>query len=60
MPFTELSEPQQSALRAIAELDGDWWNIDRLMHIVMMSYGFPFWNKESLKEHVAGSKPVSN
>jgi hypothetical protein len=54
-PFAELSESQQSALRAVAQLDGDWWNIGGLMHYVMTSYGFPFWDRERLKEYIAGS-----
>jgi hypothetical protein len=59
-PFAELTEPQQSALRAIAELDGDCWNIGSLMQDVMTSYGFPFWGKERLKEYIAGSESASN
>src|SRR5262249_43947735 len=29
-PFAELTAPQQSALRAIAQLESDWWCIDAL------------------------------
>jgi hypothetical protein len=59
-PFEELSTQQQIALRTIAQLDGGWWNIGALMHNVMTSYGFPFWDRDRLLQYIAGPEQASN
>lgn len=59
-PFVELSEPQQSTLQAIAQLDDEWWNIGGLLHSVMTSYGFPFWERECLMGYIEGSDSAIN
>jgi hypothetical protein len=54
--FTTLTYRQQSALKAIAAVEADWWNIGSLVHRLMTSYGFPFWNKEALEKYIAGAE----
>lgn len=58
-PFAELAPPQQSALRAIARLDGANWNIGGLMHDAVQSYGLRFWDKQSLDKYIGDGPPES-
>jgi hypothetical protein len=58
--FADLNGQEQSALRAIAQVEGDWWNINGMMHSLMMSYGFRFWDKERLEKYIAGTEETSN
>jgi hypothetical protein len=58
--FAALTDKQQSALTAIARVKGDWWNIGGLMNGLMTSYGFGFWDQESLNKYIAGMKKASD
>jgi len=57
--FDDLSEPQQSALRAIAQVDGSWWKLGGMMSSLLAGYGFRFRDKASLEEYIAGTEEPS-
>lgn len=46
--FAALNDQQQSAIRTIAQVDAVWWDLGCMIQDLLMSYGFTFWDKESL------------
>ncbi len=58
--FDDLSEPQQSALRAIAQVDGNWWNLGGMMNGLLTGYGYRFRDKVSLEEYIEGTEEPSD
>jgi hypothetical protein len=57
--FADLNDQQQNALRTIAQMEADWWNMGSLVRDAIVSYGLLFWDKERLEKYIAGTEESS-